>query len=342
MTSNYEPRTQVRAATAADQHEIEVLIGEMIPDCDPAARWRWVYEANPGGRALTWLATTQAGEVVGCTSFFPYRMWIDGELVRAALGGDGYVRPDYRRRGIGQLMHAASREDMAVHGIHCMYGAPGAMNVSPLKHAGSRELGYVSRWSRPLTGRALGLRPRPLARAFDHTLGAALGRRGPAALDPVVRHDPRVDRVWEQARHTLHIAAVRDAAFYTWRFLDLPGRRATPYAIVERGRPIGVCALEPMHGGRVVRIVDLIAVPGAWTRSLIAIAGCCATELRADVVDIKLATADGRRRAMWRAGFFEREHKPFLCMIPPRGDRRFLDVQRWFYTCADSDLEDHS
>ena len=35
----------------------------------------------------------------------------------------------------------------------------------------------------------------------------------------------------------------------------------------------------------------------------------------------------------------ERESKPFLCMIPTPGDRRFLDPDRWYYTGADSDLD---
>jgi hypothetical protein len=42
---------------------------------------------------------------------------------------------------------------------------------------------------------------------------------------------------------------------------------------------------------------------------------------------------------MWRAGFLERDSKPFLDVIPPDGDRRFLDPQRWFYGGADSDLD---
>jgi hypothetical protein len=123
----------------------------------------------------------------------------------------------------------------------------------------------------------------------------------------------------------------------------VPGRVATPYAIVSRGRPIGACALEPSTDGKAVRIVDLLAVPGAWHACLRAIARFCTAEAGpcagAGTLDIKLMTLDGRRRGMWRAAFHEREHKPFLCMIPQGGDRRFLDPQRWFYTGADSDLE---
>jgi len=335
MTADRAGGVTVRAATAADRPEIEALIAEMIPGCDVAARWRWLYEGNPGGPALTWLAVASTGEVAGCTSFFPFRLWLDGEEVRAALGGDGYVRPAFRRRGLGGLMHDASRTAMREHRIGCMYGAPGAMNVTPLKHGGSRELGHVSRWVRPLGGRALGVRPALL----DRAIAAALRPRGTAELEPIGPGDPRVDAVWAEARRELRLAAVRDAAFYTWRFLDAPGRSAATYAIVSRGSPIGVCALELLAELGAMRIVDLCAVPGAWHACLRAIARSCAGEPRAQTLDVKLMTLDGRRRGMWRAGFVEREHKPFLCMIPEGGDRRFLDPQRWFYTGADSDLE---
>ena len=316
---------EIRAATAADRGEVERLVAEMIPGIDVRARMAWMYDANPGGEALTWIAL-ENGEVAGCTSFFPFRLWLDGSVVRAALGGDGYVRPGFRRRGLGGLLHDATRNAMRGHELGCMYGAPGAMNLTPLKHGGSREVGLVSRWVRPLRV------PGPL----DRLVRRIVRPRHTAKLVPMARQDPRVDAVWLAAREELRLAAVRDAAFYTWRFLDAPAGREPPYVIERNDAPIGVCAIEKM--GSNMRIVDLVAVPGEWHACLAAItAHVSHTQARA--LDIKLFSLDGRRRMMWRAGFTERESKPFLVMIPKDGDRRFLDPQRWFYGGADSDLD---
>jgi GNAT superfamily N-acetyltransferase len=323
----------VREATAADRPEIESLITEMMPGTDAATRWRWLYENNPGGRAITWLAE-EDGKVAGCTSFFPFRLWIDGSEARGALGGDGYVRPEFRRRGIGALLHQASRAAMPVHGISCMYGAPGAMNVTPLKHGGSRESGTVVRWVRPLRSEAL---PSPLSRA----VAWALKPRVTARLTPAITNDPRIDQVWQQARKQLKLAAVRDGAFYTWRFQHAPAGRQPTFVILERDRPIGACALESIGDGRVLRIVDLISTPEDWRTCLLAIVDyCMATS--AELVDIKLLESDSKQRGMYRSFFIERGKKPFLSMIPPGGDRRFVDPARWFYTNADSDLDEHS
>jgi len=327
----------VREATADDRPELEALIAEMIPGCDVEARWRWLYDTNPGGRAITWLASAPTGEVAGCTSCFPFRLWLDGVEVRAALGGDGYVRPGFRRRGLGARLHDASRLAMPKHRIGCMYGAPGEMNVTALKHGGSRELGPVVRWARPLRGSALHV-PGPLGGLVTR----GLRPRGRARLEPMTDLDDRIDELWVAARRELRLAAIRDSAFYTWRFREAPAQRQPTYVIVDRGRPIGACALELLNGGETQRIVDLLAVRREWHTCLAAITRFCADTTDAEVIDIKLMGLDGRRRELWRSAFTEREVKPFLCMIPRGGDRRFIDPERWFFSGADSELDDHS
>lgn len=333
MVATSEKRStefEIREATAADQPELRTLIGEMIPGCDVEARWRWLYDTNPGGPALTWLAIAPTGELAGATSFFPFRLWLDGEEVRAALGGDGYVRPAFRRRGLGGLLHDASRRGMPAHDIGCMYGAPGAMNVTPLKHGGSREIGSVARYVRPLRiGTGL----------VGDVLALVTLPRFAARLEPMLPSDHRIDAVWLAAKRTIRLAAVRDAAFYEWRFRQAPAQQEPAYVILEQGRPIGACALELMRGGRELHIVELVAVPGAWHACLRAIIRHATEHTRARAISIKLFAPDARRRMMWRSGFIERDAKPFLCMIPTAGDRRFLDPQRWFYTGADSDLD---
>jgi hypothetical protein len=255
--------------------------------------------------------------------------------VLCALGGDGYVRPKFRRRGLGALLHDAARDGMKAAGIGCMYGAPGAMNLTPLKHAGSRELGHVTRWARPLRGAALGVKQPP----FDRMIRSVLRPRFAPRLEPMAPGDERVDDVWLAFAPTVKLCAIRDATFYTWRFLSAPAQKQPAYVIVDKRRPIGACALEVMNDGHSLRIVDVIAIPGEWHRCLAAISAYAAETTGADFVDIKLMALDGRRRHMWRAGFAERDSKPFLCVIPADGDRRFLDPMRWFYCGGDSDMD---
>ncbi len=325
----------VRVATEADRPDVTALIREMIPGVAADDRLAWLYQNNPAGRALTWIAT-ENGEVAGCTSYFPWRLQLDGQTTVCALGGDGYVRPRFRRRGLGAILHDVARDSMTKAGIACMYGAPGQMNLTPLKHGGSREVGCVARWARPLRGAAVGVKQAPL----DDLVGLALRPRFVPTIEPMQRGDTRVDEVWSAFSPTVKLAAVRDAAFYTWRFLDGPAQKEPAFVNLDGGRPIGACSLELMNEGKNVRIVDVMSIPGAWHRCLSAISRHAAvTYPEAHFVDIKLFALDGRRRNMWRAGFTERDTKPFLVVIPVGGDRRFVDPARWFYGGADSDLD---
>jgi GNAT superfamily N-acetyltransferase len=329
------PTFSIRTALPADHAAVRAVIAELIPSLDPLQRMAWMYEANPEGRAITWLAIDDAtGAIAGATSYFPFAMTIDGARVRGALGGDGYVRPAFRRRGIASALHAAARADMPALGIEVMYGAPTGANVSPLRAGGSRALGDVVRYFRPLRGSAFGV-----TGVGDRLAARVLAPRdGEERLDPIEAGDPRVDDVWARTATELPIAAVRDARFYTWRFVESPAGAQRAYAIVDGERTIAACALEQL--GPRMRIVDLVAPAADWPRALAAIerhaeaAGC-------DAVEIKLMRADARRRGMWRYGFVPRETKPFLCVLPPgstRG-RSLHDPARWFYTGADSDID---
>jgi GNAT superfamily N-acetyltransferase len=323
------PHLAVRLADDRDRADVDRLLAEMMPGEDIAARRRWLYDANPAGPALTWVAVAGGRDIVGCTSFFPFRLWLEGTTVRAALGGDAYVLPQFRRCGLGRMLHDASRRAMRPHDIACMFGAPGAMNVRPLVNGGSTVVGCVARWARLLRGPA-----GAAARLADAVL-----HLGTARLEPMQTLDERVEVVWRAARGALGVATIRDAAFYTWRFLDAPGRHQRPFVITDGGVPLGACAVEPIERGRVLRIVDAIAIPGAWHACLAAIARWATEETEARVLDVKLMAADGRRRRMWASAFRERESKPFLCMRPDgQGDARLVDEARWFYSGADSDL----
>jgi hypothetical protein len=302
----------------------------------PGARWRWIYAGNPHGRALTWLALDdRSGEVAGLTSFFRRRMVAGGREVRGALGGDGYVRPAFRRRGLGELLHRASRRDMAALGIDLMFGTPLPANFTPLRKAGARTIGDTRRFARPLGERLYRLLPAALGRGL-----AALVDRPRAGLElsPVVEADARVESVWEATRPEIDVATVRDAEFYAWRFLRSPSGRQQPFVVLDGGRPIAACALERV--GDRMRIVDLLAPARHWAPALRAIAdrarGCV-------VAEMQLTEHEGRARRMWLHAYVPRDPVPVpLNILLPEGEPGadvYYDARRWFVTWAETDLD---
>jgi GNAT superfamily N-acetyltransferase len=327
----------VRLATPADDPILLAALAEYHPTVDAAVRLRWLYEGNPHGRALTWIAFEGggSGDWVGITSFFPRRMIVDGVETRGALGGDGYVRPAHRRRGIGGMLHAASRRDMPAHGIELMFGTPKRANVTPLGSSGAHNISETVRYVRPLSARLLDVLG-VLGQTLPQTLLAP--RRGGPRLFPMVPNDRRVDAVWEETRGELRIATVRDAAFYTWRFLRSPSQRQLPFVVMDAGRAVGACAIERVENK--LHVIDVVAPARAWDRVFAAIA---AHVPECDTLEIQLARKDAEARWMWRHGFFAREARPLNLLLPSHCALRraavLSDPRRWYFTWAESDVD---
>jgi GNAT superfamily N-acetyltransferase len=324
----------LRPATEADTPGILALLAEHIAHGDPARKWEWLYTGNPEGHALTWLAIDEvSGELAGLTSYFPLRLWLEGQVVRAAIGGDGYVRPGFRRRGIAARLHGALRADMPKNRIEVMFGAPAAANVTPLKTGGSRVIGETVRYFKPLRASALSGRAAfadPIARRL------LIPRAGGARLEPMREGDRRVDEVWAASRDPLGIAVVHDAAHYGWRYLKAPAQVQHPFVIVADGVAIGVCALQ-RRGARLL-IIDLVAPAGSWGEALAAIAHSAADLEGLEIVRLR---QDGSRHHLWRHGFVAREASAFL-IVTPEGSRYetlLRDPTRWTYTYGDLDID---
>src|SRR5215216_4470836 len=144
----------IRLADANDGEEVIRLMGKIYSG-DMTARYDWMYRSNPHGQALTWLAIERAtGEAVGCTSIFPRKVYVEGRERTGGIGGDCFIEPRVRRRGLATRLHAASFHEMRAGGVDFMYGPPTPNNLGALVKAGSKVVTNYRRWVRPLTGLA--------------------------------------------------------------------------------------------------------------------------------------------------------------------------------------------
>ena len=79
----------VQPADINDRDRLIRLIGMMENVPDASARYDWLYASNPHGFAQSWIAVErETGRAVGCTSFFPRKVLIDGAQHSGSLGGD--------------------------------------------------------------------------------------------------------------------------------------------------------------------------------------------------------------------------------------------------------------
>jgi GNAT superfamily N-acetyltransferase len=329
--------------SARDRATVLALLEEYLAtipgEAAAARRYAWLYLDNPHGKAATYVARSATGEPAGLTSLFPRRVLCDGKVLIGAIGGDGYVRPAFRRRRIATRLHRAALEDMPRAGIDFMYGPPEPNNLKALLSSGATVVGEVRRFTRVLQPRRLGSRG-PLAAV------ARLLLRPPASslrLIPLSGvPDPRVDEVFNDASTEgdaggFRIVPVRDAAFYAWRFGASPAGRQRPFLVVDGSAPVGLVVLDRSDGR--TALCDLVSRRGQRRAVLGAV-----LHASRDDESVRFqchVPAKQLERALHLAGFIPREGKPFQVQVRSNHPLRTLlvDPAAWLYTWGDGDVD---
>jgi GNAT superfamily N-acetyltransferase len=310
---------------------------------DGDARYRWLYLDNPSGKARTYLALASAtGEAVGITSLFPRTVQVAGERATGAIGGDAFVTPSFRRRGIVTQLHRLAYEDLDRE-LAFMFGPPEPNNLRALLQAGAEITGSVRRYTRALRAKGLGRGatrfPTRLKNAVSWFLGPPRSKLTLEALDGTL--DTRVTEVWEKTllatREARLVVPVRDAAFYAWRFGRSPSGRQLGYAVLDRGKAVGVVALE-RSGGR-VGIVDLTCPAASFRAVLRGVLHACKD---ADAVEIQIHVPSRIREAnLASLGFLSRGTKPFQVQFKETYAARdvITRADAWNYMWGDGDVD---
>lgn len=200
-------------------------IAEVIDD-----RLRWLYELNPAGPATTWIvADGQSGDVAGCASVYPRRVWLSGREVTAGVLCDFAVAKAHRVAGPAVTLQRAMARASLEHGYEFLYGYPNDKALPIFKRIGFTMVGDSTVWVKPLRT-AYKLREHvPSAVAWaagllgDRLLDAndlrQLVGRSRRFRDELREHaDGDFDELWARSRARLPLAGERSAAYLSWRY----------------------------------------------------------------------------------------------------------------------------
>jgi GNAT superfamily N-acetyltransferase len=343
-------RFDIRSASNDDRGLIIGLMSKSYPG-DMAARYEWLYESNPHGEALTWLAVErESGEAVGCTSIFPRRVLVRGRERIGGIGGDCFIEPRVRRQGLATALHSASFSQMHDRGVDFMYGPPTPNNLGALVKAGSHLVTNYKRWVRPLTSRGA------YRAAFSRvpTKGEAhLANIPIMVLDRLTRTDARgftveevfsfgreFDEMFASAVGGHVVACVRDAKYLEWRYCALPARHQVPLAVRRDGQLVGFLALE--KAGEAAAVADLFSAPDAKVMdAILQLAIEYSTATGCSTLEVSLAQDSALARRLRRHGFIGREERGFQVAVrnsEPQVDA-LISAESWHFTEADQDMD---
>lgn len=341
---------EIRQGNHGDREHIIRLMGKVYPG-DMRQRYAWLYENNPHGYALSWIAIErESGEAVGCTSIFPRKVMVNGRERIGGIGGDCFIEPRVRRQGLATGLHAVSFAQMRARGVDFMYGPPTPNNLGALVKAGSHLVTNYKRWVRPLTSRGAyraafsrvptkgqaHLAQIPIM-VFDRlTKSDASGFTIEEVFDFGVEFDAMFER--QSAQHK--VACVRMRDYLSWRYLDSPARRQIPLAVRHAGEVIGFVAIE--RAGELAAIADLFSAPDAKTiDAILQLAMDYASAAGCSLLEMSTTQDSTLARRLRRHGFIGREERGFQVAV--ENDDPQLDVlisaQSWHFTEADQDMD---
>ena len=306
-------------------------------------RYDWFYLRNPQGQGRpNWLR--QGAQAVGFLGIGSRKVLLAGETLAAGVLVDFVVVPQHRSAFPALMLQRRGREQ-ALASMQVIYGLPDTKAVLVCKRLESHVKFDLPRYTRVVrSGTYLErLLPRwaakPLA-VFTDTLDW-IGMRLQLALTSgvgqwVKEFDASFDALWAAYGKSDLCIGVRDRDFLQWRFGDQPGRSYQTFVVRREGelRAYFVCEI----GGQTLRVKDCLALGSERElRIALLMLALAARSSRLNAVEIQIAAAPAFARALRRAQYVLRSHRPFFAVVAEAVRSRALSA-RWYITQADEDV----
>jgi hypothetical protein len=306
-----------------------------------ALRHEWLYHSNPHGPAVTWLAVERAtGRLAGCTSVFPRRLLVHGRRHRAALGGDCFVSPAFRRRGVATLLHRATAAGLAEEGIELMFGPPNPANYAALCKSGARPVGTFGSWTRPLAPGPCRV-PKLAARLGLAVLDRMTGRPQSGFHMDSITFDARgCDDFFERVGADYDVLGARDMRYVRWRYLESVADVQRPFVVRNMGRVVGFVVLEAARAR--LHIVDFLTFRDPATiDAALALVVAHGKRLGCEAVEINAKSESTLGARLPKRGFLPRAQRGFQVLGAAGATlpEIVLKPEAWHFLNGDEDLD---
>ena len=314
---------------------------------------RWQYDENPAGSALSALARTRGGEIVGQFGALPLRLCVDGEDRLGALGLNVVTDETYRGRGVFVALGRAADERMAQVGATIAFAMPNESSFPGfVRHLGYTHAGDVPFLARPVNVRRLAARRLPvpglpalaalLARPFAPPLPRAPEPVAGIAVERVEQVDAEFDAFWQRVRGRERVMIVRDASYLDWRFRRIPGRRYEILRARVDGQLAGYVVLRvaDLLGMRAGLVVDFLVADARAGRALLSQALAHFASEDVDLLATLMLSHTPEYGLLRHAGFrpLPRALLPQRFRLVARDGTSVRELPGWFFTMGDYDV----
>lgn len=350
----------------------DVLIRDFEPRTDPPALdalFLRVFGRPKGGQSLDWMfrpgpagesprAVAVAGDtIVGHAGATPMRFRLDGTTVHGGYSVAAMTDPAFRGQRLSFRMGEHLYRRMEERGFAFVAGFSNQNSfrlfTGPLQRSAIRPFPWCVRPLSPIAALRgvlrLGDTPPLLS---DDATARLLDRATRAAIHVSLcaPDDPRFDAVWRRSAETVHVGAVRDAAFVAWRYGTRPDAHYRLLLAERDGEAVGWLGYRRMElrGIPAGFLVDFVLAPDAADagRALLRAAVRLGRAEGAALLSALRPGSGPAHRALGRAGFVrvpERLH-PQLIRFSVRGlgaharSTTLTDAASWHLAWSDTDV----
>lgn len=303
----------------------------------------WWFDRNPAGEGIVSLAV-DGEEVIGVAAMSFFRTRLEGVETRLAIPVNVATDARYRGQGVFSMLQQTNEEAAAASGSPLTVTFPNAKSYPIfISRLGWIDLPRLRLWAKPL--RASGVVRYALGRA-----GERGGMREPDStpralygLDvrAVESFGPELDELGARAAAGYGNHFSRDAAYFTWRYLDSP-RDYRCFAAYRGAELVGVAVVGHTfkHGVSAGFLADLVAAPED-TAPIRALVSRAVAEVRggADALVLLPPPSRTHRRALVRARIAP-TNKKLRFIGKPLHDSARIDqrAEAWHFTLGDFDF----
>jgi hypothetical protein len=347
----------IRELKPTDRDLFLNFLGLRITGVSVSNHYQWLYRENPHGQALTWLAIDRSTEkIIGCTSLFPRKVWVRSSVTLGCVGGDTFIDPMFRRRGIATELIRTSRKGMAKKGIKFHYGFPNADNFAPHLKAGSihpgdfQEIRLLLRIEPALRKLKLEQKiPAGLSKFGNKFLSFYIRSRLPRStclyenINIVTKFDNRFDNLMETVVPSFNICGIRDSNYLNWRYCKNPLNAYTILSYSERDILYGFAVLQ-FIGNRYYMFDFFAKTEDKVIESFISALVKFASNKQCELITWGINPTGPYVKNFLRCGF-NLQNNPaygtFHVLLPAaRNNLKYLtDLKNWYLTFGDYDIE---
>jgi hypothetical protein len=252
----------------------DVAVGLFTRYLNPAydaARFAWLYTANPGGRGRLWIATDdKTGDIVGTAGAFPREIYLQGRETTGWVLGDFCVAERYRALGPALALQRTCLEDLAATSAALFHDFPHPRLMpiySRLRIGPPRLMRRLARILRVDDKVAQLVGPSLLGRGLAAAANAVLAGRGrpPRTSARVVTGllegpcGPEFSDLASKVSADYGTCLRRSAEYLNWRYVANPIRPHDLVTVHQDGRLAAWAALT--RDARAGAVVDVFGVP---------------------------------------------------------------------------------